>query len=340
MSTALPTTMPAIGLFEGLPITDERSLQDLTVPVPSPEGHDLLVEVTAVSVNPVDVKTRARSPESEQPRVLGYDAIGTVVAVGAAASRFAVGDRVWYAGSIARQGTDAQYHLVNENIVGPRPSALSDVEAAAMPLTAITAWEGLFDHFGLSADSTGTLLVIGAAGGVGSMVIQLAKALTRLTVIAVASRAESARWVADLGADHVVGRDFAAEVLALAPEGVDFVFTSFTPSNLGGIAEVIKPRGQVVSIDTSAPGIDALKPKSVTWHWEYMFTRPTLLPDDPYQGELLTELARLVDEGRIRSTLTQALEPLDAATLRRAHELVESSATIGKVVVSGWPSGH
>lgn len=339
MLTPLPATMPAIGLYEGLPITDERSLQNLNLPVPSAVGHDLLVEVSAVSVNPVDVKTRARSPESDEPRVLGYDAAGTVAAVGDSVSRFAVGDRVWYAGSIARQGTDARFHLANENVVGPCPRSLSDAEAAALPLTSITAWEGLFDHFALTAESTGALLVIGAAGGVGSMVIQLAKALTKLTVIAVASREDSARWVTDLGADHVVGRDFAADVLALVPGGVDYVYTSFTPTNLAGIAEVIKPLGQVVSIDTSAPGIDPLKPKSVTWHWEYMFTRPTLLMDDPYQGQLLTELARLVDAGTIRSTLTQTLEPLDAATLRRAHELVESSQTIGKVVVTGgWGS--
>ncbi len=334
----IPPTMPAIGLYRGLPISDERSLQDVTLPVPSPEGHDLLVEVHAVSVNPVDVKTRAGSPASDSPRVIGYDAAGVVAAVGEAVTLFEPGDRVWYAGAINRSGTDARFHLVNENIVGHRPSSLDDAEAAAMPLTAITAWEGLFHHLGLQADSEGVLLVVGAAGGVGSLVIQLAKTMTKLTVIAVASREESARWVADLGADHVVGRDFAAQVRAIAPGGVDYVYTAFTPPNLAAIAEVIKPLGHLVSIDSSSPGIDALKPKSVTWHWEFMFTRAVHLPDDTYQHELLDELARLVDAGRIRSTLTVSLEPLDARTLRHAHELVESSATIGKVVVSGWPS--
>lgn len=329
--------MSAIGLYQGLPISDERSLQDLTLPAPRAEDHDLLVEVQAVSVNPVDVKTRLRSPASDQPRVIGYDAVGVVAAVGDAVTRFSPGDPVWYAGSIARPGTNARFHLVNENIVGHRPASLSDAEAAAMPLTAITAWEGLFDHLGLTADSAGFLLVIGAAGGVGSMVIQLAKALTGLTVIAVASREESARWVCELGADHVVGRDFAADVSAIAPDGVDYVFTSFTPTNLDAIAAAIKPRGHVVSIDSSGDGIDALKPKSVSWHWEFMFTRPVHEPDDPYQHEMLSELARLVDAGRVRSTLTTSLQPLDAATLRHAHALVESSTTIGKVVVSGWP---
>ena len=333
---AIPDSMPAIGLYRGLPVSDEASLQDLTLPVPRPAGHDLLVEVHAVSVNPVDVKTRASSPASDSPRVIGYDAVGVVRAIGDAVTLFQPDDRVWYAGSIARPGSNSRFQLVSENIVGHSPTSLGDAEAAALPLTGITAWEGLFDHLGLTADSQGFLLVVGAAGGVGSMVIQLAKALTGLTVIAVASRDDSARWVADLGADHVVGRDFA-DVRGLAPDGVDYVFSAFSAQNLPGIAEVIKPLGHVVSIDTSAPGIDALKPKSVTWHWEYMFTRAVQLPDDTHQHHVLNALGRLADEGRIRSTLTTALEPLDAATLRHAHALVESSATIGKVVVSGWP---
>ncbi|MFS0892864.1 zinc-binding alcohol dehydrogenase family protein [Microbacterium sp. 179-I 3D3 NHS] len=335
--TSLPDLMPAIGARGRRPVSDPSSLSDLSLPVPSPTGRDLLVEVHGVSINPVDVKVRAGSPTSGDPRILGYDAVGTVVARGEKTTRFAVGDRVFYAGQIDRPGTNARYHLVNENIVGHAPRSLSDADAAALPLTAITAWEALFDKLRLDADSEGTLLVIGAAGGVGSLLIQLAKALTKLTVIAVASREESAEWVRRMGADHVVGRDFASEVSALAPGGVDYVFTSFTPGNVGAIADVIRPRGEVVSIDETGGSIDALKGKSVTWHWELMFTRPVTDPADHYQHDLLERLSALVDENVIRTTMTTHLTPLDAATLRRAHEIVEASRTIGKVVVTGWP---
>jgi zinc-binding alcohol dehydrogenase family protein len=330
---ALPETMTAVAAPGG-PLSQIGSLTDIELPTPSPTGHDILVQVDAVSVNPVDVKVRGRRAASGTPRVLGYDAVGTVVATGEGAHRFAVGDRVFHAGQIDRPGTNAQFHLVNENIVGHAPVTVSVAEAAAMPLTAITAWEALFDRLRLGADSEGVLLVIGAAGGVGSLIIQLAKALTRLTVIAVASRPDSVAWVTDMGADHVVGRDFAREVARIAPAGVDYVFTSFTPGNVDAIAKVIRPRGEVVSIDESGGSIDALKGKSVTWHWELMFTRPIHEPEDASQHELLTRVAKLLDDGVLRSTLTTSLGPLDAATLRRAHELVETSQTIGKVVVT------
>jgi zinc-binding alcohol dehydrogenase family protein len=329
----VPADMFAIDAPGG-PASDPSSLVDVTIPTPTPTGHDLLVEVDAVSVNPVDVKNRARAAQGQGPRVLGFDAVGRVVARGPEAHRFEVGARVFYAGQVNRPGSDAQFQLVNENIVGPAPSSLSDAEAAALPLTAITAWEALFDRLALGADSEGTLLVIGAAGGVGSLIIQFAKALTRLTVIAVASRPESAAWVTAMGADHVVGRDFTDEVRELAPRGVDYVFTSFTPGNIDAIAEVIRPRGEVVSIDETGGSIDALKAKSVTWHWELMFTRPIHEPEDSYQHELLTRVSALLDDGTIRSTLTTRLSPLDAATLREAHRLVETSQTIGKVVVT------
>lgn len=329
--------MPAIGARGRRPVTDPEALVDISVPVPTPRGRDLLVEVQGVSVNPVDVKVRAGAPTTGEPRILGYDAAGTVAAVGGDVSRFAVGDRVYYAGQIDRSGTDARFHLVNENIVGHAPRTLSVAEAAALPLTVITAWESLFDRLALGRESEGFLLVIGAAGGVGSLIIQLAKALTRLKVIAVASRAETQDWVRRMGADHVVGRDFAAEVSAIAPAGVDYVFTSFTPGTVKAIADVIRPRGQVVSIDETGGSIDALKAKSVTWHWELMFTRPVTDPADHYQHDLLERVAELVDDGVIRTTVTTHLTPLDAATLRRAHEIVEASRTIGKVVVTDWP---
>ncbi|KJQ55124.1 zinc-binding alcohol dehydrogenase family protein [Microbacterium sp. SA39] len=338
--TSLPELMPAIGARGGRPVSDPESLTDLSLPVPTPEGRDLLVEVEGVSINPVDVKVRAGSPTSGERRIVGYDAVGTVVGLGDQASRFAVGDRVFYAGQIDRPGTNSRYHLVNENIVGHAPRSLSTAGAAALPLTAITAWEALFDKLRLDDRSEGTLLVIGAAGGVGSLIIQLAKALTKLTVIAVASRKESADWVLQMGADHVVGRDFAAEVSALAPKGVDYVFTSFTPGNVRAIAQVIRPRGEVVSIDETGGSIDALKAKSVTWHWELMFTRPVTDPTDHYQHELLEQFAELIDDGVIRTTMTQHLTPLDAATMRQAHEIVEASQTIGKVVVTDWAAAE
>ena len=335
--SAVAARMPAIGAHGRRPATDPASLSDITLPVPTPTGTDLLVEVQGVSVNPVDVKVRFGAPTAGAPKILGYDAAGIVVAVGEGATRFAVGDRVYYAGQIDRPGTNARFHLVNENIVGHAPKTLSVAETAALPLTAITAWESLFDRLALDRDSEGCILVIGAAGGVGSLIIQLAKALTRLEVIAVASRPETAEWVRQMGADHVVGRDFAAEVSALAPTGVDYVFTSFTPGNVRAIADVIRPRGQVVSIDETGGSIDPLKAKSVTWHWELMFTRPVTDPVDHYQHDLLESVAALVDDGVLRTTMTTHLTPLNAETLRRAHEIVEESRTIGKVVVTDWP---
>lgn len=329
----LPASMAAIAAPGG-PLSQLGSLVDVALPTPRPAGRDLLVRIDAVSVNPVDVKVRGRRVSSGTQRILGYDAVGTVVALAPDARRFAVGDRVFYAGQIDRPGSNAQFQLVNENIVGRAPRTLSAAEAAAVPLTAITAWEALFDRLRLGADSEGVLLVIGAAGGVGSLIIQFAKALTKLTVIAVASRPDSVAWVEDMGADHVVGRDFAKDVARIAPGGVDYVFTAFTPGNVDAIAKVIRPRGEVVSIDESGGSIDALKGKSVSWHWELMFTRPIHEPDDAYQHELLNRVAELLDDGTIRSTVTTSLQPLDAATLRRAHELVETSQTIGKVVVT------
>lgn len=336
---SLPERMPAIGARGRGPVSAPDALSDIFLPVPRPAGRDVLVEVQGVSVNPVDVKVRAGAATTGEPRVLGYDAAGVVVAVGDEATRFAVGDRVYYAGQIDRPGTNARFHLVNENIVGHAPRTLSVAETAALPLTVITAWESLFDRLALTRESEGVLLVIGAAGGVGSLIIQLAKALTRLKVIAVASRPETAEWVRQMGADHVVGRDFASEVSAIAPAGVDYVFTSFTPGNVRAIADVIRPRGQVVSIDETGGSIDALKAKSVTWHWELMFTRPVTDPADHYQHDLLEAVAALVDDGTLRTTVTTHLTPLDAATMRQAHEIVEASRTIGKVVVTDWPEG-
>jgi NADPH:quinone reductase-like Zn-dependent oxidoreductase len=205
-----------------------------------------------------------------------------------------------------------------------------------MPLTTITAWEMLFDHFGLAEGSTGKLLMVGAAGGVGSMVLQLARARTNLTVIGTAARGESAKWATEMGAHHVVDRhDLVAAVDAFAPDGVDYIISPFSKGNIDTYAALIRPLGHIAATD-EPPGLDLLplKPKSVTWHWELMFTRPMLLPADSYQHDLLNETAKLVDAGRLRTTATTRLGPLSAATLRDAHARVESSGTIGKIVVT------
>ncbi|GGO29895.1 NADPH:quinone reductase [Micromonospora parathelypteridis] len=331
--------MQVVGYRRNLPIDNPESLVDAEIDVPAPGPHDLLVRIEAVSVNPVDVKVRAGSDPEGALKVLGYDAAGTVSAVGPGVTRFRVGDEVYYAGSIARPGTNAQFHLVDEHIVGHKPASLTHAEAAALPLTTITAWETLFDRFALSKDSTGTLLVVGAAGGVGSMIVQLARALTGLTVIGTASRPETRQWVTDLGAHHVVDHHggLADAVLDVAPAGVDYLFTAFSDGQVEQFARVVRPNGQITAIDDPA-GLDLLplKSKSIAWHWEFMFTRPLFLPTDPTQHEILEQTARLVDDGTLRTTVTNELGPINAANLRQAHALIETSATIGKIVLAGF----
>lgn len=333
------TTTTAIGYRANLPIADPASLITEQVEVPPLGGHDLLVEVEAVSVNPVDVKLRAGSP-TEGLRVLGFDAAGVVRAVGSQVSLFAVGDEVFYAGAINRPGTNQRLHLVDERIVGRAPRSLSFADAASLPLTTITAWETLFDRLALTADSTGTLLIIGASGGVGSIMLQLARALLPgVTLIATASDAERAAWVRELGAHHVVNHreDLAGQVSAIAPEGIDWLFTAHSEGQLETYARIVRPFGQIVAIDDGPRDVAPLKAKSITWHWELMFTRSLFqTPDLVEQHRLLDRVAQLVDAGRIRPTATRTLTPLTAATLRQAHDLVESGRTLGKVVVHTW----
>jgi NADPH2:quinone reductase len=331
--------MRAVGYRSNLPIDDPESLLDLELPVPEPGPHDLLVKVEAVSVNPVDVKERVRTDPHGEPRILGYDAAGTVVAVGAQVTLFGPGDEVFYAGSIARPGTNAQFHLVDERIAGAKPSSTTFAEAAALPLTTITAWEALFDRLRLRSDSTGTLLVLGAAGGVGSILVQLARCLTDVTVIGTASRPESQRWVTDMGAHHVVDHhdDLAAAVLTVAPNGVDWVFSPHSAGNVPTFAKVVRPFGAVVAVDEPA-GLDItpLKSKSIAWHWELMFTRALYDPESAAQHDLLTRAAELVDKGELRTTLTSEVQGINAATLRAAHAAIETSAAIGKTVLVGF----
>ena len=262
--------MRAVGYRRNLPIDDPESLVDVELPVPRPRPHDLLVRVEAVSVNPVDVKVRASSDPRGDVKVLGYDAAGVVEAVGDRVTLFAVGDEVYYAGSIARPGTNSQLHLVDERITGPKPASLSFAEAAALPLTTITAWEALFDRLRLTPESTGTLLVLGAAGGVGSILVQLARRLTGLTVVGTASRPESRDWVTGLGANHVVNHhdDLAKAVSAIAPDGVDAVFSPHSAGMIETFAKLVRPYGDIVAID-EPDGLDLLplKTKSIAWHW-------------------------------------------------------------------------
>ena len=333
------TVTLAVAYLRAGDIEAPGALVDVEVEVDEPGPRDLLVEVRAVSVNPVDVKMRAGADPGGVPKILGWDAAGVVRAVGSDVSFFQVGDHVYYAGSIGRSGSNVNLHLVDERIVGHKPATLTDPEAAALPLTTITAWETLFDRLGLTADSDGTLLVMGAAGGVGSMVVQLARQLTDVTVIGAASRTESASWAREMGAHHVVDhRDLVKEVNRVAPGGVDYVFTPFSAGNIEAFAELLRPRGAIVAID-DPPDLNLLplKSKSVTWHWELMFTRPLFEPESSYQHELLERVAALVEAGTIRTTLNVSLDGLTAATVVQAHRIVESSKTIGKVVIVNSP---
>jgi len=326
-------TMAAIGSFAGLPIDDPQALQDVVIDLPELRPRDVLVEVAAVSVNPVDIKRRGSLAPSTTPVILGFDAAGIVTAVGPQVSTLSVGDEVWYAGDISRPGTNAQFHAVDERIVSLKPRSLSFADAAALPLTTITAWESLFDRFELTRDSRGALLIMGAAGGVGSVMIQLAKALTGVHVIATASRSDSAAWATSMGADAVINHhNLRAETLAVAPEGVDWVFSPHSAGNVENFAEIVKPFGHVTAIDDPVNlDLMPLKDKSISWHWEFMFTKP--LFGLAGQAELLAKTAQLVDDGVIRSTVTNTVEDFSADGLRAAHKAVESGHTIGKIVV-------
>jgi NADPH:quinone reductase len=322
-----------------LPLDDERSLIDTTVTIDDPRAHDLLVEVHAVSVNPVDVKLRSGSAPTGRGRVLGFDAAGTVRAVGADVTLFRPGDEVFYAGAIDRPGSNSALQLVDERVVGRKPSTLSAAEAAALPLTALTAWEALFDKLRIASDDRGTLLIVGGAGGVGSLAIQLARALLpHVRVIATASRPDSARWVRELGAHDVVDHhgDLRAQLAVSAAGGVSWILSTNSIGQLPVYVDVLRPFGQIVAIDDPRTlDVVPLKSKALSWHWEFMFARSMHgAPDLIRQHEILERVADLVEAGRVRSTTTTTLSGIDARTLRAAHALVESGRVIGKVVLS------
>lgn len=337
--------MKAVAYQRSLCIEHPDSLQDIEIDEPTAKGHDLLVEIQAVSVNPVDTKVRMRDvPPAGHWRILGWDAAGIVRAVGSDVTLFAPGDRVWYAGDVTRQGTNAELHLVDERIVGRMPETLDSSEAAALPLTSITAWELLFDRLGLVPGKKLTddcLLIIGAGGGVGSIMTQLARRLTGLTVIGTASRPATREWVKTMGAHYVIdhSQPLTKELQRIGIPSVSHV-VSLTQTDLhyAEIVEVIAPQGKFGLIDDPvAIDITKLKSKSVSLHWEFMFTRSKFRTADMIaQHRLLTEMAALVDEGLIRSTLAEVLSPINAHNLKQAHALIESGKSLGKIVLSGF----
>jgi NADPH2:quinone reductase len=336
--------MKAVGYKVPGPIAEDASLVDIDLPRPVAEGGDILVEVKAVSVNPVDYKIRSSTPPADGDwKVLGWDAAGIVQEVGPDVTQFAVGDEVYYAGSLIRPGTNAEFHLVDARIVGRKPASLDWAEAAALPLTTLTAWEAMFDRLDVTKPVPGAaaILIIGGAGGVGSIAIQIARQRTDLIVISTASRPETQEWVKGLGAHHVIdhSRPLAPQIAELGIGAPAFVFsTTHTEQHVADIAELIAPQGRFGFIDDpKALDVMLFKRKAVSIHHELMFTRSLYgTPDMDEQGKILNSLAVLVDDGKIRTTLTEKLSPINAANLKTVHALIESGAARGKIVLEGF----
>jgi len=336
--------MKAVAFTKYLPVNDPQSFIDVDLPVPTPTGRDILVSVKAVAVNPVDTKVRAPKDKVETaPRVIGWDASGVVTAVGSDVTLFKVGDPVYYAGDLTRAGSYSEYQLVDERIVGHKPASLSHAEAAALPLTTITAYEAFFDRLGVDRDGLNagqTILIIGAGGGVGSIGIQLAKR-AGLKVIATASRVETIAWVKELGADYVVNhrKPLVEQVRALGLKHVDHIAIFNDMRHWDAAVELIRPQGGIVSIDdTHLPmPMAGMKTKSASLHWEFMFARAMhQTPDMIEQHHLLSFVASEIDAGRIRTTVSEVLRPINASNMRLAHELVESGKMRGKVVLEAF----
>jgi zinc-binding alcohol dehydrogenase family protein len=336
--------MKAVGFTHYLPVEDTNSYLDLNIEKPTAKGHDILVAVHAVAINPVDTKVRAPKDKVEdRPRIIGYDASGVVEAVGSEVTLFRPGDNVFYAGDITRSGTNAEFHLVDERIAGHKPTSLNHAESAALPLTTITAYEAFFDRLGIDRDGANsgeTILIIGAGGGVGSIGIQLAQQ-AGLTVIATASRPETTAWVKELGATHVVNHreNIVTQVRALGLEHVDHIAIFNDMRHWDASVELIRPQGGIVSIeDTDLPmPMGGMKMKAASFHWEFMFARSMhQTPDMVGQHNLLSYVAGEIDAGRIKTTVNQVLSPINAANMREAHRLVETGQAMGKIVVEGF----
>ncbi|WP_371225211.1 zinc-binding alcohol dehydrogenase family protein [Roseovarius sp. 2305UL8-3] len=337
--------MKAVALTHYLPATDPDAFQDVELSKPEASGRDILVRVKAVSVNPVDTKVRRGGGDTveDPPRVLGWDASGVVEAVGNDVTLFKAGDEVYYAGDVTRSGSNAEFQLVDERIVGAKPKCLSFAEAAALPLTTITAYESFFDRLGIDRDGANsgeTVLIIGAGGGVGSIGIQLAKA-AGLKIIATASRPETTAWVMELGAAHVVNHreDMVAQVRALGFDHVDHIAIFNDMRHWETAVELIRPQGGIVTIDdTDLPmPMAGMKTKAASLHWEFMFARAKFeTPDMNEQHKLLSYVAGEIDAGRIRTTLDKVMNPINAANMREAHRLIETGTVKGKIVIESF----
>lgn len=338
---SLPSTMKAIGFTQSLAITEQNSLVEFETALPAIKERDLLVKVSATSINPADAKIRIRNAKDktlEQAKVLGYDAVGEVVAKGDKVDGFEIGDRVYYAGDVTRMGANAQYQAVDYRIAAHAPKSLSDEAAAVMPLATLTGWEALFDRLRVRPEEKKSILIIGGAGGVGSITIQLAKQLTNLTVIATASRPETEQWVKAMGADYVVNhRRLVESVREQGIEHVDYIFNvADTKGHWDAMVELIAPQGMISSIVEFDGGVDlsALQGKSAGFIWELMFTRSLFNTADlQKQQEILFQAANLIDSGRLQSTLTTTLNGFSVDTLKEAHTLIESGASIGKTAI-------
>lgn len=335
--------MKAIGFKTSLPITEQNSFLEFETAKPIPGANDLLVKINAVSVNPVDFKIRQNSAVNtvlETPKIIGWDAVGIVEAVGENANLFKVGDEVYYAGDITKQGSNAEYQIIDERIVGRKPKSLTNAEAAVIPLTGLTAWEILFDRIRINPekDKGKTVLIIGGAGGVGSIAIQLAKKIAGLTVIATASRPETIAWCKEQGADYVVNhKNLISAVRELGFENVDFIL-DFVDTNFYWdiMVELIKPQGHIASITGSSDpvALNKLKNKSVSFSWELMYTRSMFQTNDiQEQHNILNKIADLLDNGILKTTLNETLTGLTADNLKKAHQLLESGKTIGKIAI-------
>ena len=335
--------MNAIGYQENLPISDKLSLQDIDLPIPEVSGKDILVQVKAIAVNPVDYKVRQGvKPAGDQWKILGWDATGVVKAVGEEASLFEVGDEVWYAGDLGRTGSYAEFQLVDERIVGHKPKSLSFGEAAALPLTTLTAWELLFDRMEVDKENPNkSILVIGAAGGVGSIMVQLLKQLTQLNIIGTASREITTAWLKELGANHVINHrnKLSTEFTQYGLPEPDYVVSlNATEQHIDEIVKIIKPQGKFGFIDDpKILNVMPFKRKAVSTHIELMFTRSLYQTEDMIeQHRILNETARLIDAGVLKTTMGENLGAINATNLRKAHALLETHAVKGKIVLEGF----
>ncbi|RXJ98656.1 NADPH:quinone reductase [Arcobacter sp. CECT 8989] len=333
--------MKAIGFKTSYEIDHEESLIEFETIKPKAIGFDIVVKVNAVSMNPVDTKVRANAAKDtvlDEPKILGYDGIGIVVDIGDKVNSFKIGDRVYYAGDVSKNGSNSEFQLIDSRIVALSPKSLNDEEATVLPLTSLTAWEAMFDRMNINPTENKTILIIGGAGGVGSIATQIAKSTTNLTVIATASREETITWSTGMGANYVVNhRDLVNSVKEVGFETVDYIFNvANTEIHWDAMAELIAPQGKICSIvDTNTPvDINKLKPKSASFMWEFMFTRPMLNTDDiKKQGEILSQIASLVDEGKIRTTLTKTINGFSVASIKKAHKISESGKAIGKIAI-------